>query len=52
MTKKLFHIDTAMNIIKDEVIKELSECVSKQNKKSYYQEVSSNNLSFFDKRMD
>ncbi len=49
MTENLYDIDTAMNMIKEEVFKELSECVSKQNKKSYYQEVSSNNLSFYEK---
>ncbi len=49
MTDNLYDIDTAMNMIKEEVIKELSESVSKQNKKSYYQEISSSNLSFYEK---
>ena len=52
MTDNLYDIDTAMNMIKEEVIKELSESVMKQNKNSYYQEVSSNTLSFYEKRMD
>ncbi len=39
-------------MIKADIIKELSECVSKQNKKSYYQKLSANNLSFSDKKMD
>ena len=42
-------IDSAMNMIKEEVIRELSECVSKQNKNSYYRQNSFKNLSFSDK---
>ena len=52
MSDNLFEIDSAMNMIKEEIIKELSECVSKQNKPSYYRQVSSNNLSFSDKNLD
>ncbi len=52
MADNLFEIDSAMNMIKEEIIRELSECVSKQNKKPYLHEVSSNNLSFSEKHMD
>ncbi len=52
MEEKLYEIDSAMNMIKEEVIRELSESVSKQNKNSYYRQVSSNNLSFSEKSMD
>ena len=52
MADNLFEIDSAMNMIKEEIIKELSECVSRQNKTLYYQQNSSNNLSFSDKALD
>ena len=52
MEDNLFEIDSAMNMIKEEITRELSECVSKQNKKPYLQKVSSNNLSFSEKHMD
>ena len=52
MSDKLFEIDTAMNMIKEEIIRELSESVSKQNKESYIHELSSNNLPFSEKGMD
>ena len=52
MNDNLLEIDTAMNMIKDEMIRELSECVAKQNKKSNNLETSSNKLSFSVKRMD
>ncbi len=52
MTDNLLEIDSAMNMIKEEIIQELSESVSKQKKESYYQEISSNRLSFSEKRMD
>ena len=52
MSDNLFEIDSAMNLIKEEIIKELSECVSKQNKNNYYSENSSSNLSFSDKALD
>ncbi len=52
MSDNLFEIDSAMNMIKEEIIKELSESVSKQNKNSYYQQTSSKNLSFSDKTLD
>ena len=52
MSDNLFEIDAAMNIIKEEIIRELSESVSKQNNESYLQDVSSNALSFSEKIMD
>ena len=52
MSDNLFEIDTAMNMIKEEIIKELSESVSKQNNDSYIQDVISNNLSFSENLMD
>ena len=52
MSDNLFEIDSAMNMIKEEIIKELSECVSRQNKTLYYRQNSSSNLSFSDKALD
>ena len=52
MSDNLFEIDTAMNMIKEEIIRELSESVSKQNNDSYVQDVTSNNLSFSEKILD
>tara|TARA_B100000579_G_scaffold203009_1_gene166001 strand:+ start:659 stop:817 length:159 start_codon:yes stop_codon:yes gene_type:complete len=52
MTDNLYEIDSAMNMIKENVIRELSESVSKQNNKNYYRQTSSNNLSFSDKILD
>ena len=52
MADNLFDIDSAMNMIKEDIIRELSESVSKQNKNNYYSETSSNNLSFSDKILD
>ncbi len=52
MPDNLFKIDTAMNIIKEDIIKELSEAVSKQNKDSILQDVSSSNYPFCEKRKD
>ena len=52
MVDKLFEIDSAMNMIKEEITRELSECVSKQNESNYYRNSSSKNLSFSDKTSD
>ena len=52
MSDNLCDIDSAMNMIKEEIIKELSECVSKQNKPPYFSQASSKNLSFSDKTLD
>ncbi len=52
MADNLYEIDSAMNMIKEDVIRELSESVSQQNKNLYYRQTSSNNLSFSDKTLD
>ena len=52
MADNLCDIDSAMNMIKEEIIKELSECVSKQNNPSYFSQAASKNLSFSDKTLD
>ena len=52
MLDNLYEIDSAMNLIKEEIIRELSECVSKQNETSYYRQSSTSNLSFSDKNLD
>ncbi len=52
MSDNLFEIDSAMNMIKEDIIKELSESVSKQNSSSFIQDVSSNSHSFSERRMD
>ena len=52
MADNLLDIDSAMNMIKEDIIRELSESVSKQNKNSYYRQTSSNTLSFSDKTLD
>ncbi len=52
MSDNLYEIDSAMNMIKEDIIRELSESVSKQNKLSYYHQSTSNNLSFSDKDLD
>ena len=52
MADNLFEIDKAMNVIKEEITRELSESVSKQNKTPYFHQSSSNNLSFSDKTLD
>ena len=52
MSDNLFEIDSAMNMIKEEIIRELSESVSKQNNESFIQDVSSNNLPFSELKMD
>ena len=52
MSDNLFEIDSAMNMIKEEVIRELYESVSKTSKESYIHDVSSNNLPFSERQMD
>ena len=52
MSDNLFEIDSAMNMIKEDIIRELSESVSKQNHESYLQDISSNSLPFSERRMD
>ena len=52
MNENLYDIDSAMNIIRDEITRELSECVSNQNKKSSIRHLSTRNLSFSDENRD
>ena len=52
MSDNLCEIDSAMNMIKEEIIRELYESVSKQNNESYLQGVASSTLSFSEKRKD
>ena len=52
MQENLIEIDSAMNLIKEDIIRDLSESVSKQNNSSYSQQVSSSNLSFSEKIVD
>ncbi len=52
MPDNLCEIDSAMNMIKEEIIRELSESVSKLNEPTRYRQTSTNNLSFSDKNLD
>ena len=52
MKDNLYEIDSAMNMIKEDIIRELSESVSKQNKQLYYRQSQANNLSFSEKTSD
>ena len=52
MNSSLFEIDSAMNLIKEDVIRELSESVAEQNKKSLLKDSSSVSLSFSEQNMD
>ena len=52
MSNNLYEIDLAMNMIKEDIIREMSESISKKNKETYQQDVSTKSISFSDKRMD
>ena len=52
MTDNLYEIDLAMNMIKEEIIRELSESVSRQNEPLCYRQSSTTNLSFSDTNLD
>ena len=52
MSDNLLEIDSAMNMIKEEIIRELYESVSKQNNDSYLKGISSNNITLSEKRLD
>ena len=52
MEENQYEIDLAMNMIKEDIIRELSEAVSKQNPPPYYRQAQSRNLSFSDKTLD
>ena len=52
MKTNLFEIDKAMNMIKEDIIKELSESVSKKNHESIYKDIEASSLSFSEEKMD
>ncbi len=52
MTDNSYEIDSAMNMIKEDIIKELSESISNQKKASYSRQPPSANLSFSEKTLD
>ncbi len=52
MSDNLFEIDSAMNLIKEEIIRELYESVSKQNNDSYIQDLPSSHLPFSERSVD
>ena len=53
MSDNHFEIDSAMNMIKEDIIRELSESVvAKQNQELYRQDVPSLSFSFSEKIMD
>ena len=52
MADNLYEIDLAMNMIKEDIIRELYESVSKQNKNHYCRQALSKNLSISDKNLD
>ena len=52
MTNNSYEIDSAMNMIKEDVIRELSESISKQKKATYFRQSPTNNLSFSDETLD
>ena len=52
MEDDLYDIDSAMNMIKEDIIRELSESVSKQNKALCYSQNSAKRFSFSDKTLD
>ncbi len=52
MSDNLFEIDSAMNMIKEDIIRELSESVSKKNNELYLQDVQSTGLPFSERSMD
>ncbi len=52
MSDDQYEIDSAMNMIKEDVIRELSESISQQKKSSYYPDHRSNNLSFSENILD
>ncbi len=52
MSDNLYEIDNAMNLIKEEIIRELYESVSRQNTDNYNQEFSTANISLTEKTKD
>jgi len=52
MADDLYEIDLAMNMIKEDITRELFECVSKQNKSLFNSQTTSKNFSFSDQTLD
>ncbi len=52
MSENLFEIDSAMNMIKEDIIRELSESVSRQNNESYPENSETRRFSFSETKMD
>ena len=52
MSDNLLEIDSAMNMIKEDIIRELSESVSEQNRRSCFKDISSSGISFSENNMD
>ena len=52
MSDNHIDIDSAMNLIKEDIIQELFESVTKQNKASIYQDLPSNKICLSDTRKD
>ena len=52
MTNNLLEIDLAMNMIKEEITRELSESVTKQNNQVYINKQSASHISFSEKTVD
>ena len=52
MSDNLVEIEAAMTMIKEDIIRDLYESVSKQNNESYLHEVSPNRLTSSEKSMD
>ena len=52
MHDNLLEIDLAMNMIKEDIIKDLSESVSNQNKSNLFDKASSTSFSFCENNKD
>ena len=52
MADNLYEIDLAMNLIKEDITRELSESISKKQNAAYYRKTTSSNLSFSEKSLD
>ena len=52
MTDNLYEIDSAMNLIKEDIIRELSASISNEKKSSYRSQHPSTSLSFSENNLD
>ncbi len=52
MSDNQYEIDSAMNMIKEDIIRELFESVSRQNNTPCFRQTKSKNLSFSEKSLD